>query len=392
MVKWATLLLLAGTAWPAMAAKSLSVAELEQILAADHGKADGHVAQQLSEVELTERVSPARLAQWEKGFNGSKCREQLTRLADSAAFLKVPVDDMVRDPAPDSDTQTKMIDLAVEYVRATMTRLPNFSTNRETTHFEDTPSMEKVMTDGQDQPGHPVQPLNFSLGRSEFKLLHITANYNTTVTYRDGSEVQDSAARGSKQQASPAGLTTYGEFGPTLAAVLQDAGRSQVAWSHWEQGESEPVAVFHYSVPADHSSFLMVIPNGPNPEQAHPGYHGEIAIEPATGSILRLSVVEDMAPPYETLGAAMLVEYAPVPIGERTCICPVHGVAYSKTPIENGGQAAQNSAVMVQTQLNDVTFAQYHSFESDSHIVADEIGPSEGNAPAAGTAAPKQHR
>lgn len=394
MVKWATLLLLAGTAWSAMAAKSLSVAELEQLLAADHSKADGHVAQQLSEVELTERVSPVRLAQWEKSFNGSKSREQLTRLADSAAFLKVPVDDVVRDPAPDGDTQTKMFDLAVEYVRTTMTRLPNFDAKRETTHFEDAPSVEKVATDAQDLPGHPLQTLSFSLGRSEVKPLRITAAYSVTVTYRDGSEVQDKANKLSTQEAPPAGLTTYGEFGPMLGMVLHDAGRSQVAWSHWEQGESEPVAVFHYSVPADQSNFIVEIPNGPKVEQLHPGYHGEIVIEPATGSILRLSRVADMAPPYETMGAAMLVEYAPVPIGDRTYTCPVHGVAYSRAPVAGAGQAAQNSAVMVQTELNDVTFTQYHLLGSQARIVADEIGPSEGNAPAphAGASATEQHR
>ncbi len=356
--------------------QSLSVGELEQLLAAEHGKVDGHVAQQLSEVELTERVSPARLAQWEKNFNGSKSREELTRLADSAAFLKVPVDDMVRDPAPDGDTQTKMFDLAVEYVRATMTRLPNFSANRETMHFEDAPSVEKVTTDAQDLPGHPMQQLSFSLGRSEVKPLHITATYSVTVTYRDGSEVQGSAGTARKQGASPTALTTYGEFGPMLGMVLQDAGRSQVTWSHWEQGESEPAAVFHYSVPASQSNYIEENPNGPKSEQAHPGYHGEIVIEPATGSILRLSAVADMAPPHQAIEAALLVEYASVPMGDRACVCPVHGVAYSKAPVQGAEQAAQNSAVMMQRELNDVMFTQYHLFGSEAHIVVDEMGPS----------------
>ena len=72
MRKWAVLLFLAGSAWPAMAAKSVSVGQLEQLLDTLHGKSDGKVAQELSDLELTERVSPIRLAHWEKEFPGSK--------------------------------------------------------------------------------------------------------------------------------------------------------------------------------------------------------------------------------------------------------------------------------------------------------------------------------
>src|SRR5208283_3291082 len=76
-----------------------------------------------------------------------------------------------------------------------------------------------------------------------------------------------------------------------------------------------------------------------------------------------------------------------VEIGDRTYICPVHGVAYSKVPVEGGGQAAPNSAVMVQTQLNDVSFMQYHLFTSEAHILADGKAESDGKPPATGAPA-----
>jgi hypothetical protein len=118
MGKWAALLLFAGTALPAMADKSLPVAELDKLLTANKGKSDSHLAKQLSEVELTERVTAARLARWENAFNGRKSREELTRLADRAAFLKLPDEDVIRDPAPDNETRARMFDLALEYVGA----------------------------------------------------------------------------------------------------------------------------------------------------------------------------------------------------------------------------------------------------------------------------------
>ncbi len=384
MVKWATLLLFAGTALPAMAAKSLSVAELEQLLAANKGKSDGHIAQRLSEVELTERVSLARLARWEKNFNGRKTAEELMKLADSAAFLKPPGEDVIRDPAPDGETQTRMFDLAMEYVRKTFSQLPNFFATRATTHFEDMPSAEQAVTNTQSLPGHNMRPFGMSMGGPEAKPLHLTGTYSVTVTFRDGSEVHDAAGKDSKNEASLAGLTTYGEFGPMLGAVLEDASRGQVTWNHWEQGENEPVAVFHYSVPEDRSNWMVGIPNGTKLEMVYPGYHGEIAIGPATGSILRLSAVADMTPPHQTIEDAILVEYASVVIGGRAYICPVHGVAYSKVPVEEATPDARTGAVMVQTRLNDVRFTQYHLFGSEAHIVAGDKAQGEGNAAAQG--------
>ena len=65
MRKWAILLLLWGIAFPAMAAKIMSIDEMEQLLVKLHGKPDGKVAGELEDAQLTERVNPARLARWE---------------------------------------------------------------------------------------------------------------------------------------------------------------------------------------------------------------------------------------------------------------------------------------------------------------------------------------
>ena len=191
--KWAALLILAGAAWPALAAKSLSVEQLDQLLAANQGKNDTHVAQQLAEVELTERVTPERLAKWEKNCPGDKTREILMRVADSAAFLNTPATEMMRIAPPDPDTQEKMLELASEYVKTTITRLPNFSATRETTHFEDVPSQEQMTATGAQTSGWRMHPLGISIGRSEAKPLHSTGSSSATVTYRDGYEVHDDA-------------------------------------------------------------------------------------------------------------------------------------------------------------------------------------------------------
>jgi len=382
MRKWVVVLLLAVSAWPAMAAKSVSVGQLDQLLGTLHGKSDGKVAQELSDLELTERVSPDRLAHWEKDFPGSRTHEALTKLVDLAAFLNPPATDVVPIPGPDSATQERMLAMAVEYVKSTITRLPNFLATRETAHFEDTPSQQTVVAGGGNLLGARAMRggQSISVSNSEYKSLHSTGTSSTVVTYRDGFEVHDTdAVRGKSQGGPPRALTTMGEFGPILSVVLGDVLRSEATWQRWEKGASEPVAVFRYVVPEEQSNFTVGIPTGDKIENVYPGYHGEIAVDPASGAILRISLVAEMPSPYQAMQSAIMVEYAPVTIGEQSFICPVRSVAFSKVPMAHSAALQQGSAVDVQTQLNDVAFTQYHLFRSKSRIVTNESGT--GDAP-----------
>ncbi|HKN20639.1 MAG TPA: hypothetical protein VJX73_04440 [Terracidiphilus sp.] len=399
MRKWAVVLLLAISAWPAMAAKSVTVGQLEQLLDTLRGKSDGKVAQELSDLELTERVSPARLAHWEKDFPGGKTHEALIKLADLAAFLNPPAGDVVPIPGPDSGTQERMLGLAAEYVKTAITRLPNFIATRETTHFEDMPSMQTGVAAAPLMVGRTARSMSTvgrtlgpSMNSTEYKSLQSTGSYSAAVMYRDGNEVHETDTEQGKNQFKPVkGLTTNGEFGPILSVVMGDALRSEVTWQRWEQGTSEPVAVFRYVVPEEQSNYLVGVPAGDKVEQVYPGYHGEIAVDPATSAILRISVVAELPSPYQAMQVAMLVEYAPVVIGEQSYICPVRGVAFSKVPVAHDAAVQVGSAVNVQTQLNDVAFRQYHLFRSKARIVTGKGGQDDapaGSPPAAPPQAP----
>jgi len=359
----------------AKTAKILSVAQMEQLLASSQGNADGQVAQQLAGVELSERVGLARMARWEKDFSGNKTREQLMRLADSAAFFNPPAEDVVLEPMPDATARTKIFAQAIDFAKTTFSRLPNFYATRYTTHF-----------DNETDAGQAT----WQNSLNETRPMRVIGTYSMTVAFRQGSEVHEKAGKGARPEPSRTGLTTNGEFGPILGIVLGDAISSRsVTWSRWEQGERGPIAVFRYLVPQDHSSYTTQIPDGLKLIELHPGYHGEIAIDPATGSILRISVVTDMAPPHQAIAMAMLIEYAPVTMGGRTYICPVHGVAYSKIPLTTPGPvqvaasrpAAQNAVETMRTELNDTVFTQYHRFGSEMRIVVDSTSQTDGNSP-----------
>ncbi len=399
MRKWVALALLWGITGPAMADKAMSIEQMEQLLIRLHGKPDGKVAGELEDAQLTERVSPARLARWEADFPGKRSREELMKLADLTAFLNPPASDVLRDPPPDLETEERMLALAVDYVRLTTVRLPDFYATRETTHFEDSPTHRtdyaysgstSMDTHGRGLPS----PTPAGGSTTEYRGLHTTGEFSVTVTYRDGHEVVDEDTGRRKQEEEAAlGLTSSDEFGPILGALTNDVVHTGVSWLRWEQGNGEPAAVFHYAVPANLSHFRVGITVNGRRQTLFPAYHGEIEIDPATGEILRLSEVADPAPPNAGMRAAIVVDYAPVKIGDQSYICPVRGVAFSMIPVP-AASSADELSTPVQINLNDVAFTHYHEFGSEARIVANagpgsENGPAaaDGNAPSVGSSA-----
>jgi hypothetical protein len=69
--------LLAGTAASAFAAKRVTVAQLGQEIIALKGKPDAKAARQLSDLELTERLSVTRFAELQTEIPGPKAGEAL---------------------------------------------------------------------------------------------------------------------------------------------------------------------------------------------------------------------------------------------------------------------------------------------------------------------------
>jgi len=353
-----------STPLPAVAAKTLSIETMEELLQTLRDKPDGKAAGELDDVQLTERVSAARLARWEAQFPGVRTRGELVKLADMSAFLDPPASDAVSSPRPDVKTQLQILRSAAEYVANTIPRLPDFYATRATVHYENDTS----------------QP-SFSAGSSSTALLN-AGTFTRTVTYRDGKEVSYAGARKLKQEPEQS-LTTTGEFGPILMVVVGDALHGSLKWARWERGTGGSVAVFSYSVPQPESHFLVGVAVKSKADGILPAYHGEIAIDQTTGAILRLIQVADMTSPHEGMVAEIAVDYAPVTIAGRSYICPVRGVALSAYPLDGptGSTivASRRGVVSIgssdgslgpeKTELNDIAFTNYHEFRAEARIV-----------------------
>jgi VWFA-related protein len=371
MRKLALLLLLAGMALPAFAARRVTVEQLQQVLASAPGKPDEEMARQLTDLQLTERASSARLSQWKAELPGPKARLALVALVDESAFLRPPAAEMPSLPAPDFATQRQIMSSAANYISRIIPKLPNFFAQRDTSSYEDTPTEHGI--------GHmefagfqPIHPVGFS---------------TATVLYRDGKETVDAgAAQGKKPVPQAEGLSTWGVFGPILGTVLVDAAKSTLAWSHWEQAAGGPLAVFRYAVPREKSNYEVKFVVGQYVFKELVGYHGEMAIDPASGAILRLALEADMKPD-ELIGrAAILVEYGSVEIGGKTYVCPLKSVSISLAQVVRKGAGFYYSGTFPgtkQTLLNDVAFGQYHLFRAEARVLTDDWAESEKAPPPA---------
>ncbi|HEX4757851.1 MAG TPA: hypothetical protein VH308_07705 [Terracidiphilus sp.] len=379
-----------GIATPLIAAKPISVERLEQLLAAAHGQSDGKVAHQLSSLELTERASSLRLSRWLAAFPGRHAQEALTSLADASAFLDLPASEIPPNPPPAQDAQREIISKALDFADQTFNRLPNFYATRQTERFEDTPPQQTIESASMAAPGRGMRGAampSVSTRQNDYVPLHFVARSSVNISYRDGYELRDSKRVDFKKPSQPEeGLTTSGEFGPILGVVLAGDTPGKMKWGHWEQGATGLEAVFQYSVPQGQSKYMVSLPIGRQGEQLFPAYHGEIAIDPANGNILRVSVIADFPQPHQNLASSIAVEYGSIPIGGSNYICPVRSVAASKMPFGAAADGPQDANLPVKNEVNDVAFTDYHLFRAEARILTGDSAT--GSDPAPGAPAP----
>jgi hypothetical protein len=378
MTKLPVLLLLAAIGRATSAQTPVTVDQFEKLLATLRDQRDGKAAKQLAGLELTERASSPRLARWETDFKGEHTRQVLTAVADRSAFLSLPAAELPSAANPDLASQRKMMSLTLDYVNRTLHKLPNFFALRTTIRFEVGTAAQlhlqkqaqlDVLNDSLNNSWneHRSQELGSRAG-SKGAQLYFEGTFNRLETYRDGQEVADSPSQGGKRsKPPPPGLTTNGEFGPILYVVLGDAARGKVEWDHWEQGVSGLLAVFRYRVPREISRYGIV--SAVDGRREFPAYRGEIAVDPESGAILRITI-ESQAPPSNSVSESdILVEYGPVVIGGSTYICPVRGVAISKEPTGRAEGSTTTAPAPLLTEVNDVSFSGYHLFRSEVRIL-----------------------
>jgi hypothetical protein len=139
------------------------------------------------------------------------------------------------------------------------------------------------------------------------------------------------------------------------------------------------VVVFSYKVSEQKSRYQVassaILPDGKTIGEFRGtnGYHGEIEIDPDNGTVLRLTVEADLAPNLPIRRAAILVEYGPVGIGGKTCMCLERSVSIGRFrtifPMEDWGENFTLYGPF-ETMMDDVTFTDYHMFHGEARILS----------------------
>lgn len=350
-------------------AMQVSLEQLTSEIAGLARNSDLDAARHLASLELTERIGISQLSTFLATMPGEKSRMALMLVADKAALLGTSAGEISNQPTPDAAAARTMLARMVNYVNTTNRQLPNLMAERTTTAFEDRPAEDVLESTG--LVSYSELPLHW-VGRS-----------TVTVTYRDRKEVLDKkAGKEKKEGAGIGGLVTSGEFGPILTTLVGDALKGKITWARWEHGKGEGVAVFHFEVPEEKSSyrvqFCCVVEgyaSDGTPEMKtfdeRAGYHGEIAFDPADGSVLRLSATAEMASGELIPHAGFTIEYGSVDIGGRSYICPLHAVAVLHAHTTQQGATISRSAYRgkVKMFLNDIAFSKYRRFGSEMRIL-----------------------
>jgi hypothetical protein len=355
------LLIFVGLALPVSASKLVTVAQLEQTMTALSARSDSEIAQRLAGLELTERLSSAILARLEAHSPGSKTSQELDLLASRAAFLALPTAEIPSQQPPSQAKQRALLALVAQYATKTVHDLPNFLAIRETNSYADTPKGRLN--------GH----------------LYLAVRTSAQVVYRDGSEVDSTSLEGKWKSGDVAnrplrGLVSSGEFGPILKYVVTDAAWSELQWGHWESSANGPLAVFRYVVSPEKSHYGVGLAAG---SRSFPGYHGEFAVDPSTGAVLRLTTIADPPSDKSLVAASTAVEYGSVDIGGKNYTCPLRSVSIVQTRDsgKKGWEPLKNSHLV--TMLNEVEFQKYQIFRTEVHLMPDAEETS-ADAPATG--------
>jgi len=339
--------------------RRVTVEQLNQLLSEARGRENDKLAEELSKLELTERLSFAKLSSWTAKLRNRNVRQALIAVADASEFLEPPPAEIPNQAAPDDAAQQRMLVLAEDYLKKSIPKLPDFVATRTTLRYED-----RSQFDG-------------DKSRVDYPPLRVAELSKAKVFYRAGSEVVESQGF-DPLDSSDRYMITHGTFGPLLAGVRRAIEISgKMKWVRWESGPEGSRAVFAFVIPAAESRYFeggCCLPDdeGQDRYRIQAGYHGEIAIDPENGRILRLQMQFDVRNYVPMDLDEIVIDYGPVDIGGKTYVCPVRSVsvgrARSVISLKEWDQDFMSFGPYT-THMNDMLFSNYHVFRSESRLL-----------------------
>ena len=329
---------------PSHASTKVTVEQLATLLHDFHEqkKPDEAVATKLKELELSEQLSLATMNSFALDQPGPLTITQIRILGVESALLPPPPSDLPSDPAPERGAQAAIMSRALDYAAKEYAQLPKLSAEKQTIRFQN--GVTQIHTNsgtfsnfGSGEPGmNAVNPYLLMLGE-----------HTETVESQNGIELTPAVAK-HKDPASQNGQISQGGAGLVLGVSLVDAAKGDLSWLRWELVNGKKTAVFSFAVPKKQSHYkvnyccfpvmaniggagavnqgtnmpaIMAQPGGTATSfksfKADPGYHGELFVDPETGTIVRLITKADLKPTDLVQQEDIRVDYGPVEVAGK---------------------------------------------------------------------------
>jgi hypothetical protein len=315
---------------------------------------EDELATRIAGTELSERLSTPTMYRLVGKYKlGAHAQQALEQLADRSALLKLPAVELLHKPQLDAAEQQMLFKRSRAYVLGELSHLPNFMATQTTTRFDNSPTTLKYFQTMTDQAG-----------------FHRVGIAQRKITFRDGKEVTDGSPVDDATRTDN-GLESRGEFGAEAAFVLMDVEKGSVVFDHWELTMAGPAVVYRYTVPSE-SSHYEVSRVCQDHVSFHdtPGYNGEIALDPKSSAILRMTLVAESKPGDPVSHVASVIEYGTVVLGNHRSICPLRSLTFMMEE-SNGCGGGNHKLQKPVAMINQTIFSNYHRFGSSATIIFD---------------------
>ncbi|MFY9726535.1 MAG: hypothetical protein WAJ87_13645 [Bryobacteraceae bacterium] len=286
---------------------------------------DKRIAQSLSSVRLTERLTEETAAFLVRTGAGPETVRAIEALRKQSAGLPLPAQDVLATapvlPAPEQD---EIIARMRRYVSEYLARFPDFIATKTVRQYHNYRSLEV--------------PGSFQGYEKTATIVddrwHEAGEYTAEAAYISGREHYSKTAAGKEKRKSIPPVSV-GEFGGMLEEICDPSRAAEFAWDHWQMLDGTRAAVFAYQVALEFSRYSVCCRqaaqlNGkPRQEYVKTGHRGFVFLNPQSGAVLRLVLYATGLTEATGVNAAgHVLDYGDVAVGGNRYLLPVRSVAY----------------------------------------------------------------
>lgn len=373
MKRFLYLALLVCTSIPGWAgAKKITVADLKETLQSMHrqNKGDADIAAALKQVELNEQLSRAVMNSLVDFQLGQLTTEQIYVLEARSAMLAPPAADIPTTAPLDAAAQQALLAKTATYGSSTYDQLPALTATRTTLRFQDN---VEALAESSGMHGSAKDLSTGSLGVTAQQYVRYINATDTSLGLDHGVERLPE----DKTNWGPNRMIAIMEPYPGLSQVLHEAtDAGTIKWLRWETVNGKTAAVFSYQVPKKKAHLAVNVCCFPDIEQAgsvhftsaaigsasggggggakgnlqtttnwkpykqaNLPYHGELFIDPDTGTVVRM--ITQMEPKSSDVvhQEDVRIDYGPVTVGDKSLVLPVRAIAVTNVVV-NGEAGA----------------------------------------------------